>query len=130
MFEDPGLALDPAILGLLDVLGIRSKHVEDEQTAGYKEIVGRREDAAAVLVRLHVQERPEGTDHQRHALRDRRVSQIAEAKIELDACKRCPPRAHVEHAARRVDTDDADSLGCDGDGYPARADTELDDRTA
>src|SRR5712691_427582 len=55
-------------------------------------------------------------------------AEIAEAKIELDACERSTAGTHVEHAARRVDADDANAVRRDRDCDPPRADAELDDR--
>jgi hypothetical protein len=54
--EDPGLALDPEPVRLLDVLAARREDVEDEQPLGLEELPRRREGAGLLGVARHVQQ--------------------------------------------------------------------------
>src|SRR5438105_856504 len=74
--------------------------------------------------------RTERDDDERHLLVDRRGGEVTLAQIDLDASERGAPGAHVQHAARRVDSDHANALGCDRNRDAAGTDAELDDRTA
>ena len=114
--EDPRLALEPLALRLGDVVSVRSEHVEHKTAAGQEQIVGGVEDGQPVLVRVHVQQGAEWTDHQRDAFGDRRLAQIAHAQVERDPCKRGSARTHLEHRARRVDPDHADPVGTERHG--------------
>ena len=62
--------------------------VEDEAAAGLEQPADRAERRAPVVVGLHVQQRAERDDDERHALVHRRLAQVAEAEVELDAGER------------------------------------------
>jgi hypothetical protein len=74
---DPGLALEPAPLRLLDVLGARREDVEDEAPARHEERERGRERGAPVRVRVEVQERPEGRGDEAHVAVHRRVAEVS-----------------------------------------------------
>jgi len=130
VLEDAGLALQPAVVGLGDVLRTRSEDVEDEAAVRQQQLVHRAEHAAPLLVGVHVQHRAEGTDHEWHPLGDRGLAQVADAQVDLDAGERGAARAHVEHSPRGVDPDHPDPVRRDRDGNAPRADAELEDRPA
>src|SRR5439155_5105199 len=130
MLEDSRLALEPASLCLLDVVRGGREDVEDEPAAGTEQVARGSEDAPAVLVRVHVQQRAKRADHERDAFRHRRLTQVTDAQVELDSGQRGPAGADVEHSARGVHSDDTDSVGGDRYGDPSRAHAELDAGTA
>src|SRR5712692_1345035 len=97
--EDPGLALEPASVGVFDVAARRREDVEDEAAAGGEQPLRGAQGEPAVLLRVQVQQRPERTKHERHALPHGRLAQVAYAKVEqrADAGERRTLRANVEH---------------------------------
>src|SRR5688500_984870 len=78
--EDARLALEPAAVRLLDVLAARGEDVEDEAAVGLEEVARRTEGAQLLLLGLHVQERTERADDERHTLVDGRLAEVAEAE--------------------------------------------------
>ena len=83
-----------------------------------------------ILVRLHVEQRAEGADHERERLVDRRVAHVAVTQVDLDP-RECRALArHLEHPGRQVDADHADPGSGDRHRDPARSDAELQHRAA
>ena len=111
-----------------DVLRPRGEDVEDEAAARHEQVAHACKHLPAVVVRVHVQQRPKRADHERYPLGDRRFAQVADAQVEVDAGEGRTPGAHLQHRARRVDPDHADSVGRDRHGDAAGADAELHDR--
>src|SRR5205823_2945193 len=128
--EDPGLALEPAAVGLFDVLAARREDVEDEAAAGAEEAAGGAECAEALGVAAEVEERAERAGDELDALGDGRIAQVAEPEVQLrrDAGEVGALAADLEHPGRRVDADHADAVGGDRDRDPAGADAKLHDR--
>ena len=54
--EDPGLALEPATVRLVDVLAARCEDVEDEATLGREQLACGSERAELLVLGLHVKE--------------------------------------------------------------------------
>ena len=106
--ENPRLAFEPAVLGLRDVVRARGEDVEDEASAREEQAVRRGQHPQPVLVRVHVQQRAERADHERHAFGHRWLAQVADTKVELHPGERGSPRADLEHAAGGVDADHPD----------------------
>ena len=104
--------------------------VEDEVAARLEQPVSGAHDRAAIVVGLHVQQRAERDDHERHRPLDRRVAEVAVAEIDRDAGESGPLAGDLEHPLREIDADHLDPLGRDRDGDPPRPDAELDHRAA
>ena len=114
---------------LLDVLGARREHVEDEAAARHEEVAGGTQRLEPLLVAVEVEIRPERAQDQGDGLGDGRPRVVAEPQVEQtgDAGQLRRLAADVEHSRRRVDADDGDAGRGDGDGDAARADPELHD---
>ena len=130
--EDAGLALDPAVVRLLDVLAARSKDVEDEAPVRLEQLPRRAQGAQLLGLGLHVQKRAEGADRERDSLLDGGLAQVSEAQVEAAPRRRPTPRRarDGEHLRRRVDADHPDAGLRDRNRDPAGADCELDDGPA
>ena len=130
--EDAGLALDPAPVRLLDVLAGGGEDVEDELSVREEELVRRRQGAQAIGLGIEVEERPEGARHERDALGDGRLAEVALTQVEASVEARGARRlgADGEHPRRGVDADHGDAGARDRDRDPPRPDAELDDRPA
>ena len=126
----PGSRSSQRPCGLGDVLRPGPEDVEDEVPARLEQPVNGAHDRAAVVVGLHVQQRAERDDHERHRPLDRRVAEVAVAQIDRDAGESGPLAGDLEHPLGEIDADHLDPLGRDRDGDPARADAELDHRAA
>src|SRR5262249_15354995 len=83
--EDPRLALDPAPVRRRDVVGAGCEDVEDEAAAVAQPRAHGTERGAAVVVGLHVEQRPERDHDERELLLDRRVAEVPELKLRLHA---------------------------------------------
>src|SRR6187551_1607043 len=128
--EDARLALQPAAVGLLDVVLRRGEDVEDEAAARWEEIVNGGERADPLRVGLEVQERAEGADHERRSGAGRRLADVAAPQVEAlghAGLGGGRPR-DGEHSLRRVDADHIHARLRDRDGDPAGANPELEDR--
>ena len=119
-------------MGLRDVVGAGGEDDEDEPPGRHEQVVGAAQGVAALPVRSQVQVRPEGTRHERDALPDRRVAEVAEAKVEPIGDTGCGRAlgADLEHRGRRVDADHGHTGSRDRAGDSAGADTQLHDGPA
>ena len=131
---DPGLALEPAAVRLVDVLPARREDVEDEPPAG---------DGAARTRRRARRSRSSSVSMWRS---ERNGAVTSSTRSSTGGRRRSPTRRSSSAAtpaasarargrpssipARGVDADHADARGGDGNGDPAGADPELDDRPA
>src|SRR6266511_3709951 len=80
--EDRRLALEPTPVRVLDVVARRREDVEDETAARAKQAAHGAEREPPVLVRPHVEQRPERADDQRDLLVDGRLAQVAEPQVD------------------------------------------------
>ena len=130
--EDPALALDPAAVRVLNVLAARREDVEDDPPALGQQLPRGAERTEAVGLGRHVQQRAERDQHERHALRHRRVAHVAEPEIEElpDPFGSPVLLRDLEHPGRGVDADQTDAGLRDRDRDPPGAAGELDDRPA
>jgi hypothetical protein len=80
--EDARFALEPAPVGLLDVLPARRKDVEDEPSCRREHRMRGLERATLVARVGHVQQRPERADHEWNPFRNGGHPEVAEAKID------------------------------------------------
>ena len=110
----------------------RCEDVEDEEAAGQQQIASSPERAEPGRRVGQMQVRPERTGHERDALADRRIGDVAQAKVEQlgDTGLLCPAATDLQHPGRRVDADDGDAGSRRRHRDPARADAELHDRPA
>jgi phenylalanyl-tRNA synthetase alpha chain len=127
---DARLALEPAPVRFDDVVVSRGEDVEHEPTAFREAFANGRECGAAVIVGLHVQQRAERDRHERKELVDRWLSQVAEAKVELDARSRRRLARYLEHPFRGVDADHTQPRERGWHRDPPRPDPELEHRPA
>jgi hypothetical protein len=110
----------------VDVVRGGREDVEDEPSAWDEQGARRSERAPSFLVGVQMQVRAKRADHERHALVDGRIEQVAHPQVELHTRECGAPRTDVEHPARRIDADHADPVGGDRNGDAAGADAELD----
>ena len=117
---------------VVDVLPARREDVEDEAAAGLEELARGQERVQLLLLRLHVQERAEGADRERHALGNRGLAKVADPEVEevTDPGGLRGGARDREHLRRGVDADDLHARFRDRDCDPPRADGELDHRPA
>ncbi len=130
--EDPGLALEPEPVRLLDVLATRCEDVEDEAAVGQEERACRAQRTQLLVLGLHVQQRAKRADDERSALVDRRLAQVADAKVD-EVVRRLLPRRHAR-ATSSIPGEESTPITSTpafaiGNGDPSRPDGELDDRT-
>src|SRR4029453_1389344 len=130
--EDLRLALDPAAVGLLDVVSSRCEDVEDQPPAWDEQLAGSAERGDSSLLVREMKVGPERTRGQAYPLGDRRGGQVAEPEVEQlrnPGFLRAAP-ANLEHSGGRVDADHADPCRRRRHGNSTCADAELDARPA
>src|SRR5918996_126266 len=128
--EDPGLALEPAIVRLLDVLPARREDVEDVGAAPNEECARRSQSDELLRLRLHVKQRAKRADDERNALAYTGLAEIADAEIEAvrDTGRVGGRTGDAEHLRRGVDPDHVHARLRDRNRDPAGPDRKLDDR--
>ena len=128
--EDAGLPLEPEPVRLGDVLGARREDVEHEGAAGLQEHPGRAQSLQLLLLVRHVEQRAEGADHELHALRHGRLTQVADPEVEkiADALLLRERASDTEHAHGEVDADHLPPRGGDRHRDAARSHRKLDHR--
>jgi hypothetical protein len=125
--ENAALALEPATVGLGDVLCTGAEHVEHEAAARLEQRASGLQGTELLVLVGHVQQRAERADHERYPFFHRRISQVAGAEIDqlVDAPVVCERSCHGQHPLRLVDADDADTRLRNGNRDPSGADGEL-----
>ena len=126
--EDAGLALEPAVVRLVDVLAARRKHVEHEPALRLEELTRGTKRPQLLGLGLEVQQRAEGADRERDPLTDGRLSQVADAQVEAlgDAGRLRGGAGDRQHLRRGIDSDHVDAGLRDRNRDPAGADGQLD----
>src|SRR5215213_4401158 len=126
--EDPRLPLEPASVRLRDVVRPGGEDVERERPPGEQELARGAERSQPFVVVVEMEERTERARHERYALGDRRIAEVADAEVEerCDAGLRGGLRADLEHPARRVHPDHADACCRGGHRDAPGPDPELD----
>ena len=118
----------PCVWSMSSAAGVED--VEHEPPTGSRRPCTARTAATPVGLGLHVQQRAEGCEDERHRALDRRLAEVAVPEVQLDARELGPLARDLEHPLRGVDPDHGDSVGRERDRDPAGADAELDHRAA